>query len=245
MKIVIDDTNEFFNFFKSKEENKFYDVIYNGNVNDLYYKLLEIYNIKATILNCRTIIITSFRIDNIRVDELKDVNKNKLLAHSDTELSLYNAYLQKCKNSIINENNKSNYNENVLDIIEKYKPSTLKGSLDNENVELFKEHLKQNAQELYSLDYSKCHCSILMQMEYIPVINLFDDFVDYDPEEEIKPYSLYLIENHFRSNVWLSYGKNITDKENIVSVYWFFGIEFLSSLYLPSYFPSFFLLNGK
>ena len=52
---------------------------------------------------------------------------------------------------------------------------------------------KQNAQEVYSLDYSKCHCSILMQMEYIPVINLFDDFVDYDPEEEIKPYSLYLL----------------------------------------------------
>ena len=225
---VINNIEDFMKFYNSEKVlNKFekliskllkkekkricnYNVIYNNSVNDLYFYLLKEKKIKCDIKRCRTTFILDFKIDNLYVKELINTNNGEFLIKKNTNTKLYNHWFKKLKNNIINENHKSNYSNNVLDHLNKYSPCPLKGGL-------LEYDIKKSGNEVYSLDVSKCHTSILKNLEYIPVVNKFDEFVEYKGED-IKHYNIYLIRNHFRANYWLSYGFFVKDKELIISV---------------------------
>ena len=89
-------------------------------------------------------------------------------------------------NKLINKKNKSYYSDSLQQHFKNYKRYATIGNLRND----------VNLDEKYDMiDWSKSYSSILNEIEYFPLFNVFDKFVDYKEGDEILAYSLYIIRN--------------------------------------------------
>ena len=150
---------------------------------------------------------------------LMNINEKNIIINTYQEKGVYylNSELQdnkKFKNYILKKNNAidhllnknyiSYYSEQVDEMLKKYKKPPLHGAFD-----YFEETIQCS-----SLDFNKFYTSILKSLEYLPVINRFDNFVDYK-NEIIEDYNLYFVFNEdldYPVNPYsLCFGMNIKD----------------------------------
>jgi len=81
---------------------------------------------------------------------------------------------------------KSNYSPQVQKILHTNRKGGLIGSFEDDP---FDEEIKY-----IEFDFKKYYTSIFAEMKFLPVVNSFDNFINYSAEMEIEDYSLYFVE---------------------------------------------------
>ena len=97
------------------------------------------------------------------------------------DLEQYNINNNVINEWLLTENFISKFNENSRNIINEYSIGPMTATFEQSN------------KNLKSIDFNKAYTSCLYDMEYIPVFNVFDEFIDYD-QHVIEDYTYYLTE---------------------------------------------------
>ena len=131
-------------------------------------------------------------------------NGEYLLKYSQYEAEMYDI--------LINKNNISNYHPDLIKTFYKYPRTAFIGAFVDQ----------EDFIECNSYDYNKAYTSILLDIQYFPTFNSFDNFVPYK-NEEIKDYSFYIVER-LETKLLSEYLKNsflilLDKKYNIVTGY--------------------------
>jgi len=179
---------------------------------DLWIKLYSEMKYEANILmKDGKLDFTNLRLMNINEKNIMiDTYQEKDVYYLNSELQdnkKFKNYILKKNNAIdhlLNKNYISYYSEQVDEMLKKYKKPPLHGAFD-----YFEETIQCSM-----LDFNKFYTSILNSLEYLPVINRFDNFVDYK-NEIIEDYNLYFVLNEdldYPVNPYsLCFGMNIKD----------------------------------
>jgi len=207
-------------------------LFYNNSCKDLWFKLRSTYKYEAQVRMKNSML----NFDNITLRNINDKNifinhytEEGVHGHKQFDEKTFHNYMIKKENvssKLLNKNYISTYSEQVKMMMKEYGGNILVGSFESmyddlEHEEIFNEkkgvmevHMKHK--DVIEVDYNKYYTSILRDMEYIPIVNSFDQFVPYK-NEPISDYCLYYVEKkdytikyplHFHS---LCYGINIKD----------------------------------
>jgi len=196
-----------------KTINLFYD---KGNCFDLYCDLFK-NNIEADVF----IKNGNISFDMLKMNNIHNGQNITVYTHEDDGVTLhkefgnneiYEHYIRKrnwALNNLLNKDFISHYSENVKQMLDAYKSGPIIGSFVDEY-----------EGPVIQLDFNKYYTSILNNLTDFPIVNSFDNFVDYD-NGEIDDYYLYQVEklnNDYKYPVnkySLCYGMNIKGLNNI------------------------------
>jgi hypothetical protein len=168
----------------------------------------------------------SLNFDSITLKNINEKNIN-IITHKEEHVNLsekfncnemFHNYLEKqnrVKTKLLNKNYISTYSDQLNEMLKLYSGCPL--------VRMF-ENLYESV-DCIEIDFNKYYASILRDIEYMPIVNVFDRFENYK-NEEIRDYTLYFVEKKNDEHEYpinrfsLCYGMNIkeiTDKLNIIS----------------------------
>lgn len=142
------------------------------------------------------------------------LEEDSVFAHKTFDkVEVFNNYENKkgnALNNLLTINYLSQYNENVNTMLTEYMKAPLKGK--------FIKNLPTD--ECIHIDFNKYYTSILNQIDKVPVINTFDDFIDYS-NQTIENYNLYYVEKLNNDGTYpfhkfsLCFGMNIKNVNGI------------------------------
>jgi hypothetical protein len=182
-----------YNFNECKEQ--YIRIAYLGSLQELFTNLLNnnyepkinilgsvIMNIyfNINILNKKTGIIKN-KIITLFNPSLNEDDKDVMIDDKN-ELKLYDKYNKLVYESLINNTNKSTYDENFIKICRKYRQYPLTGRFIDDD---FYDSVEAN-------DICKAYPSSLLKHKLLPVFNRFDVFKKYD-NSDIEDYTLYFV----------------------------------------------------
>jgi len=210
---IIDNYDDLVKIIENKNITGTIHLIYEKSCLDLWVDLLKKLKYEASIkMKGREINFTGLSLKNINDKNIiiksyseKGMKVNKEFGDS----KMFHTYIEKQNNfcnKLLNKNYISKYSPQVQSLL---KDCGIGGLMGN-----FEDIYEKT--DVIEIDYNKSYTSLLRGIEKIPVINSFDNFINYDGHE-IKDYSLYYVEkkncdvaypiNHFS----LCYGMNIKD----------------------------------
>ena len=197
---------------ESEKADDCIDVIYHDDIHELFFQMCEKIECncfpegssiipKPTLIICDT--IQRFQVFQFNIYSIKDKVFNVIQDQKD--IDAWKKWEPKIYKSILNNNIKSHYSYNAQQLLRHYLARPCVQLLDN----LFEipDDLEDN--EIFGFDYNKHYTSLFLKMNYMPVVNEFDYFKEYNGHE-LEDYSMYLIKGHWRdTDFWLSFGMNL------------------------------------
>lgn len=161
-------------------------VYHSGSLADVFAYLRENYNylpLVKTDGNVITQITLHFSVNNYTVKIRSCSNDNK---PNETYANKYMEFYTK----FFNEETISKYTNNVLEIFNATPRTAVRRSFEEVSYD----------EEFYSVDISKSYPAMLSKMDFLPVFNRGDLFMQYNGEP-IEPYNFYIIHVHRHNNV--------------------------------------------
>jgi len=217
-----------------KDKIGFINLYYNGgDCFDLYYELID-KGIKCNIMMKDNKVC----LEKLHINSLKDrdvwittLQEKAVTLNKDFENSNQLTHYTKLKNTVINnllsKSYLSSYSDNVLRMLNMNKIPPLKGSFWLKKTETFvsgdiviEDVVYDVPNEIIELDYNKFYTSILQDTDMFPLVNSFDEFIDYNGEP-LNELNVYYVEKTVENNEYPFYqfnlcmGKNIKGVENI------------------------------
>ena len=210
---IIDNYDDLVKIIENKKITGTIHLIYQNSCFDLWFDLLKKMKYEASIkMRDRKIDFSGLSLKNINDKNIiiksyseKGMQVNKEFGDS----KMFHTYIEKQNNfcnKLLNKNYISKYSPQVQSLLKDCGIGGLMGYFED----------IYEKTDVIEIDYNKFYTSLLRDIENIPVINSFDNFINYDGHE-IKDYSLYYVEkkncdiaypiNHFS----LCYGMNIKD----------------------------------
>jgi hypothetical protein len=171
---------------ESKEE--YFRIVYNGNMKDLFYniKFINKYEPQISLANDDEIKRINIKLNGKIVSIINpQENDNDSKIYFDGCENYFKQYVDfdfMIYSNLINKNNISKYNKDVLTIFKQTQRNAITKSFYTVNSD----------KKFQSIDISKAYTSNLMELEYFPKINLEDTFVPYD-NHEIEDYTYYIV----------------------------------------------------
>ena len=135
---------------------------------EIIYKDNTIKGIYFRINNCQYVVQYS----NMAPDTIHTIDKE--------EFQLFNQYNNYVNQWLLNEKFVSKFDEGTRKILDTYAVHPLTGQLENDLGEKF-----------IGLDRRRAYTANLYHLNFIPVFNVFDTFIDYD-QHEIEDFTIYL-----------------------------------------------------
>ena len=208
-------------------EEKDLHILYNHpSCYDLFYKFYK-KGIKANILMTDGVICFKY----LRLDNYNEIDGLNIIVSTLQEEGVYNhkefdseeifRHYTSVKNNVTNNlltiNYKSVYNPNVRTMLDSYYKRPLKGKFGNIVIPLVKG---------IEMDFNKYYTSILMNIKHIPVVNSFDEFIEYN-DEPIEDYNFYFVQKLDDKQIYPYHKLSICQGINIQDVT---GIKIISVL---------------
>lgn len=205
---------------RSDGERKAKETIYlyydGGDCKNLYFELMK-KNIKPDVMMSSGEIrfinlhITCVKGKDIKIVTLKEdgISKDKSFKNID-EFKHYTQVKNIVANNLLSKSYLSKYSNSVSYIFNTLKVPPIIGSIDS----------IKNFNSLLEVDFNKHYTSIVKQITKVPVINMFDKFVNYNGEK-IQDLNYYIVEKLVMNNEYplfkfnLCIGKNIRGIHNI------------------------------
>lgn len=180
--IYTDDINKI--DLTKKDENKKCMILYNGNMIELLKKFIKEYNYIPSIQYNNDTIIMYVKLGDCRVTIINPENhvcEPDLDCKSGKEYLTYMLNEQKIYKKLINRSTISNYSDNLIHMLNKHTRSSAIYNFCGKKIDC-------NAIDVY-----KAYTSNLMEINMLPVYNIFDGFEKYEGGD-IREVNLYYIE---------------------------------------------------
>jgi hypothetical protein len=177
-------------------------------------------------------------LEKLHINSLKDrdvwittIQEEGVTKSEDFDNSEQLIHYTKLKNTVINnllsKSYLSSYSDNVLEMLNMNKIPPLKGSFWLKKTETFvcgdiviEDIVYDVPNEIIEIDYNKFYTSILQDTDVFPLVNSFDEFIDYNGEA-LDDLNIYYVEKTVENNEYPFYqfnlcmGKNIKGVKNI------------------------------
>ena len=200
--IVCNDEEEFSRIFCENTKRDKKRVAYSGCMTKLYFYCVSNLDIKPHIMKAKAGKIHQFVVNTF------NVMGNPMQCESNN-IHLYNKKLHEIHGCILNKQNISQYSEKTQDLLMNYGQIPLRGKFCDYLVD----------KPVFEMDFNKFYCSIIEEMEYIPSINIFDEFREIEDGHKIERWNLYLVSycRHAQQNYSLVYGRHLKNLKNTIS----------------------------
>ena len=176
--------------FSKMKKNEVVFVYYNHSLTILLRDFIQKYNYEPFIhFNAGRITSLVIRKGEvfINIRDPGEIDSELPQTFSNQEyFTTYNTLDKALYERLLNKNTKSFYNPNFFQIMRKFTRGPL--------VQAFKNDIPKT---YYMMDYNKAYTSNLLDMKFIPVFNIFDNFTPCtnDEKKKIRDYSFYYIRN--------------------------------------------------
>lgn len=182
--VIVGCMEEIMNLYKT---NKNCVCIVDQPIENIYHKLHQMGIIPKVYFNDSFMssikLSKNFVIKNI-------VHEGIMKFESSTQYQVYMNLCHKMKTNLLTKNNVSFFNDQTKDIFK-----MIRGA--------FKGVIFPNCNNSLEIDFNKFFTHCLLINKYIPVIDIFDYFVDYDGSE-IQDYNIYIVDNLGYPSIFLN-----------------------------------------
>ena len=167
---------------KNKKDNITF--LYDGSMDDIAIEMVNSKYVPEVIYKDNSVKGIRFKLNGLDYTiQYSNMASDTVHNISEEHFELYNKENAEMNNWLITDKFISRFNDNARNIFKEYFVNPLTATF---------EHTEKC---LLSIDHNRAYTSNLYDMDYIPVFNEFDNFVEYD-EHPLENYTYYLVDLH-------------------------------------------------